>query len=792
MSSNNDQINEAFNVKEFFQKAISYKYLYITSLFVCFLAAFLVNKFTSRVYQVSSIIGPIENRQSSFLPSGEMFTGMGSLTGARNLENDIKSLNSFSLVSETLRSLNLEIGYFVQSTGFLGQNRQLYNSSEYTVSIDKSHLQPINTRFNIDIIDENSYRLHTSEDDVSFYNYLDNVIVSRGNILRVDTICRFNETVTSPYFKFAISLNRDYFRAPSSKDEESFFELYHLDLLTRQYLRQLTVEPVSTRSTLINVFFKGENPDLTVDFLNKYLQTYLDDNLAKKNKIAFNTINFIDSQISEISDSLVVSQSKLRDYRSTHQVTDLSYQGQQALSQMTQIENERSTLQVQERYYNYILDYFSKNQDMAGLAPPSAANVVDPIMNSLVLELLALNAERSTILSNNAEKNLFLGQIENKIKLQKQAITENVKNSLNTLNLTMNELNYRAERLSRQISTLPRTELNMVSMQRQFNLTDAIYTFLLQKRSEAAIAMASNYPDYEILEPARAISRTVLSPKTNINYLLALFLSLLLPSLFIILKDFFNEKISSVRDVESLVRRPILNLIYTNYHRTESVVSKYPDSSLAESFRNLRSNLFLRFRSEPLKTIMLTSSQPRDGKSFIAFNLAASIAAVGHKTVLIDCDLRRPTLHEKFGKVFPVGLSNFMVNNVPREEIVFKTETPNLSFIPAGPVLPNSSELIEAGVLDDLLDYVKTKFEYVIIDTTPAGLVSDATPMIRYADFILLVCRNNYTRLDILEDVLSLFRANNIDNFDIVFNDLNVRKSRYGRYDSYYKKSLET
>ncbi len=125
------------------------------------------------------------------------------------------------------------------------------------------------------------------------------------------------------------------------------------------------------------------------------------------------------------------------------------------------------------------------------------------------------------LLSNNAEKNLFLGQLENKIKLQKQTIIENVKNNLNTLNLTQNELNYRADKLSKEISRLPRTELNMVSMQRKFNLSDAIYTFLLQKRSEAAITMASNYPDYEILEPARGITRTILSPKTMINWMIA-------------------------------------------------------------------------------------------------------------------------------------------------------------------------------------------------------------------------------------------------------------------------------
>ncbi|MCE5225674.1 MAG: polysaccharide biosynthesis tyrosine autokinase, partial [Porphyromonadaceae bacterium] len=531
---------------------------------------------------------------------------------------------------------------------------------------------------------------------------------------------------------------------------------------------------------------------LTIDFLNNYIQSYLDENLSKKNKIAFNTINFIDSQISEISDSLSISESKLRDYRSTHQVTDLSYQGQKALEQMTQLQNERSTLQVQERYYNYILDYFEKNQDVAGLAPPSAANVVDPIMNSLVLELLSLNAQRATILSNKAEKNLFLGQIENKIKLQKQAIIENVKNNLNTLNLTQNELDYRESKLSNEISKLPRTELSMVSMQREFNLTDAIYTFLLQKRSEAAIAMASNYPDYEILEPARDVTASIISPRTKLNWLLALFMAVMIPTIFIILKNFFNEKISSVRDVERIVGLPIMNLIYTNYYKTDAVVKEYPASSIAESFRNLRSSLFLKFRSEPHKVIMITSPQPQDGKSFVSSNLAASIASVGHKTILLDCDLRRPTLHEKLNVVNSVGLSNYMVNNAGKDEIIKKTDIENLCFIPAGPVLPNSSELIEAGVLDDLIENLKNEFDYIIIDSTPAGIVADATLMIKYASYILLVCRNNYTRKDVLTDVLNLFKTNNIGNFDIVFNDLDLKSSRYGRYDNYYKKEKTT
>jgi len=509
-----------------------------------------------------------------------------------------------------------------------GQTQQIYNNSPYTVNIDKSHVQPINTIFYIDILDESTYRLTISGEEVALYNYVDNRITSRFNTLNIDTICKFNETISNKYFKFSVALNREFYSDRTQDQNRQYFIFYHLDQLTKQYLGRLTIEPLSIRSSQIIIRMTGKNLGLTIDFLNRFVETYLDENLSKKNRIAVNTINFIESQISEISDSLVVSQSKLRDYRSAYQVTDLSYQGQQALQQMTQIENERSTLQIQERYYNYVLDYLEKNQDLASLAPPSVANVIDPIMNTLILDLHSLNAERSAILSSNTEKNLFLGQLENKIRLQRQAIIENVKNNLNTLNLTQNELNYRGEKLSQEISKLPRTELNMVNMQREFNLSDAIYTFLLQKRSEAAITKASNFPDYEILEPAREINRVVLSPKKRFNLMVAMFLGLMIPTIYIILKSFFNDKISSLYDAEHLLKRPVLSIIYSNYYKTEAVVAETPGSAIAESFRNLRSSLFLRFRSEPLKVILVSSTQPQDGKSFVSFNLASSIASV--------------------------------------------------------------------------------------------------------------------------------------------------------------------
>ncbi len=789
MSNQKESISEAFIIKEFLVNALSYKYLYIASIIICLTLAFVINKASPKIYGVNSVIGPIEDKRQSLLSSNNLFSGAGDFSEVRNLENDINSLNSFSLVSSTIKDLNLEVGYFIEKKIIFKKSHQIYQESPFTVNIDKSHIQPINVRIYIQIIDDKSYRLRSSGDNITTYNYVDNMTVSGHNILRIDTICKFNETIKNRYYKFSISYNKDQY-SPGTKDgTQMYFVFYHQDILANDYLKRLKVEPVSLKSSLIMVSFQGENIGLTIDFLNKYLQTYLGDNLSKKNLTASHTVTFIDSQISGISDSLLKSESKLKDYRSVNQVTNLSYQGQQALEQMSKIETEKSNLQVQERYYKYILDYFEKNKDMASLAPPSSANVNDPIMNSLVLELQSLNTQRSALASNNAGKNLFLGQIDNKIKVQKQTIMENVTNNLNTLDMAQNELNYRAEKLSAEMSRLPKTELNMVSMQRKFDLSGTIYTFLLQKRSEAQITLASNVPDYEILEPARETASKVLSPRTKLNWIIALFLGIMFPTTFIILRKFFSEKITSVRDVEHLLGRSILSIIYSNSYQNDSVVYELPGSSVTESFRNLRSSLFLRFKKEPVKVILITSSQPQDGKSFISFNLASSIASVGYKTIILDCDLRRPTLHVKFKEENSSGLSTYMIDHSSRENIIRNTFIKNLSFIPAGPVLPNSSELIESGALDELINYLKDNYEYILIDTTPSGIVADAALMIKYSNINLLICRNNFTRKDVFTDVLNLLETNKVENFDVVFNDLNIKESRYGRYNNYYKKA---
>lgn len=775
-------------IKRLLEMVFGLKYVYLASFVLFFGLAFIYNKYSPKIYQLNSTIGPVKDSRSSALASNEMFRDYGtSINNGKELEIAINSLNSFGLIYKTVNDLNLEVAYFVDSSRLFRRETEIYLQSPFTVSIDKSHIQIIGEKFYVTFLSDSTFRLTTSKKKAFLYNYIDNEIVAKNKTLNVDTVSNFNRTISNRDFKFFISTNKQFFRGASGKNKRYSFEFYHPEALVMSYMKNLKIEPVSYLASIIKVQFSSENLTKSINFLNNYINSFLEENLAKKNKIANSTIKFIDSQISGMSDSLVKSESKLRNFRSDNQVMDLSYQGQKTYEQLSEIESQKTNIELQTRYYNYVINYFKLNQDISGVTPPSTANITDPIMNKLMTDLIAMNSEKSTISTTNAN-NIFLTQIENKIKTQKQYIIENATNNLNTLNLTLNELRYKSDKLSNTIANLPRQEMNMVNIQRKYNLNNTIVTYLLQKRSESAITLSSTYPDYEVLEQAREITSKIIKPKSILNYALSLFLGLLLPTLYLVINSFLSNKITSPYDIERLADRSVFGIIYRNPKKYEDVVTKAPRTAISESFRSLRSALFLKLKAEQSKVVLLTSSQPRDGKSFISFNLAASIASVGYKTVIIDCDLRRPVLQDKFNLENSSGVSSYMTKNAGIDEIIHGTSIDNLSFIPAGPVLPNPSELIDSGVLDELMDHLKEKFEYVLIDAPPIGLVADSIQLMQYASQVLVIARNDYTKKEILASALASLDTRKINNYEVIYNDLDIDKSPYSNYKAYYHK----
>jgi hypothetical protein len=206
MANQNQYASNALIIKDFLAQVLSLKYYYIVSFLILLGIAFVVNRYSPVVVEANTVIGPIEDQRAALLGSNDLFRGLVSYEQARNIENDINNIKSFTLVSATLSKMSLEVGYFTKKSHFLDHDRQVYPDPPFHVSIDKSHIQPIDAKINFSVIDSNTYRIQIEEDEVSLYNYIDNAVISEKNVIKIDTVCKFNETVSNRYLKFVVNL----------------------------------------------------------------------------------------------------------------------------------------------------------------------------------------------------------------------------------------------------------------------------------------------------------------------------------------------------------------------------------------------------------------------------------------------------------------------------------------------------------------------------------------------------------------------------------------------------------
>jgi capsular exopolysaccharide synthesis family protein len=434
---------------------------------------------------------------------------------------------------------------------------------------------------------------------------------------------------------------------------------------------------------------------------------------------------------------------------------------------------------MQRKYYDEIKDYFEKNRDMSDLIAPSSMDIQDPLLNQLINELITLNSQRSNLLNQGNTKNLFLNNIEIQIANLKKTILESINNNAATTNIAIQDIENRTARIANEMSRLPTTERQLFGIERKFKLNDAIYTFLLQKRSEAQIARASNSPDYEVIDPARHITTSTIYPKKTLNYLLGIFGGLAVPFIIIVLGDFLNMKISSKKEVESLTQIPIIGHVFHNDSKIKIVVNESTNSPISESFRSIRTNLQFYAKGNEKQVLLITSSYSGEGKSFVAQNLASVFALFGKKTLLIGFDLRRPKLYQDFSLSNNIGMSTALINKSSVAEIIQATSLKNLDFISAGPIPPNPLELIASEKTEVVFNELKKIYDYIIIDSPPVGVVSDAYLLMKYSDVNLFVLRQGYTNKEAFSTNIKQILQKAVPHVSIIINDVNARGMSY-------------
>ncbi len=576
---------------------------------------------------------------------------------------------------------------------------------------------------------------------------------------------------------FKIKFNRPY--EPENDEKVYFFVIQDLGSLTEAYLDKLDIKPISRESNIVEINMKGRVPKKEIMFLNTLLDVYLTNELHKRNQLGLKTIRFIDDQLSGVSNELRQAEGSLESFRSRNNILNITATADNLTKNLDRLETDKSTLELKLKYYKYIAGALN-NGDLKGLQTPSTFGLEDPLLNNLIMELSRVTQERIGLNYSTKEGNPVVEVIDLKIANYKKTLIDNVNNFILGSSNALADLNRQIAEIQRNVKGLPRSERELVSIQRKFDFNDNVYNYLLEKRAEAGIAIASNTVEKTIVDRAQQVGGGPVSPNRNLLLLLAIAGGLIGATVVIITKDMINDSIVTTEDIEKNTRIPFIGTIVHGSRRDRaSVIVANAKSALGESFRSLRVNLQYFTLGKENNVIGITSSVMSEGKTFCSSNLAVSMAHSGRRTILIDADMRRPRVASAFKLKNDKGLSNYLIGTCSMDEITNVTVTKGLDVITSGPIPPNPLDLVGLPKMDQLIDSLKLKYDIIIIDSPPIGPVSEYIILMKYTNANICVVRSNYTNRNHLEKINKLYDDKKIKNLSVLLNDARVSVNGY-------------
>ena len=512
-------------------------------------------------------------------------------------------------------------------------------------------------------------------------------------------------------------------------------------------------------------------------------------NLEQKNLVSENTVIFIDEQLIGIQDSLHKAETDLQVFQEGNDFMDLGAQSSEMFNRLKDIERRKSELELSIKYYQNLQDYINKNiDDLNKLIVPSAMGIQDQMLNKLVLELVALSSKKAEQLATSTEKNPFIQTIDEQIIQTKKQLLENITNMINNTNVTIEELSNQIAAYEEQIKQLPTTQRAYLGYERKFALNDELYKFLMQKRAEAQIVMASNSPDNSVIDEARVSRARKVAPRSMMVYLVCLVLGCGIPAAFIFLKEIFNTKILERSDIEKITKLPIIGQIpYTSprdINSSSTLVIDSPKSPVSEAFRSIRTNIEYIVQGKDKCIFSVIADSPGIGKTYISINMASIYAMYGKKTLLVGMDLRKPRLYQEFGISNKVGVSTYLAGKASVDEIIQPSgKLPTLDVLTAGPVPPNPAELIASDRCTQLFSELKEKYDYIIVDTPPLLWVTDALLLMKHVDTSIYVIRQAVSNKKAFENVINDLEQRGL-SVSLVVNGINYQ-GIYGYRYSY-------
>ena len=717
---------EGLTLKDLKSKLLRNWYLFVIFCGIGLVLAFAYKKIVKPYYRISSTI-LIKTDKSSDL--NNIFRELNVNSGSAAIQDQVGVLKSYNLNLKAVQYLNWRYSW---SKKDLFASQDIYGNDPYLLEQESERSQLENVPLVIKTVSENSYVIEC-EKTVKIKNDVKSI--------NIDKELKFGEVFDHEFFHFALAKRAD---RPVKVGEEFELVFNNLGDLALSYKNKLDVkQPQDGQSNLIIVELKTSNLLRDVDYLNQLGKVYIQFGLDEKNRMANNTIKFIDDQITGVNQSLQIAGDKFTSFRAQNRTVDLGQEASSVVEKLKQIEGERSNVDLKLEYYNNLKYYLENRDQNKDLVAPSLVGVTDEALNEKVIQLNELYVKREVLSYTAQERNPTLISLTNQIGFIQKSLKENVENLIANSQVELENLNERQRSVNSQLSRLPKTEQDLIGIKRNFDLNNELYTFLLQRRAEAEIAKASNNPDAQILDPSDTGIAVLLGPILFMNLAIGLFGGLFVAFVFVLAKEIFAGVLTEVEDITRRLDVPVVGTISFNKYKTEMAVIHYPRSALTESFRGLRLNLEYFFQNVNGKVLAVHSYLSGEGKSFVAFNLAIIFALGKKKVLIVDGDLRKSRLH-KILKMEPEnGLSDFLYGEKSLAEVVRPTEITNLSFVSCGSPHDNSSELLNNGILRDFIEKAKEQFDYVIFDNAPFGVVYDPVIIGMHSDFNLLLVRLN-------------------------------------------------
>lgn len=775
------QSQEQIDFRLIFFKLKKYWYFFLITISVSLLVAYLFNTYALPVYEVSTTV-LIEDADGSI--SSKRLIGLDLSGGQQNLENEMAILRSYKLASRAIQKLDFEVSYFKEQNLI---TTEIYKEDyPFIVEFSPDHPQVTGIPFNIRVLSDKEFRCEMDASEFSMFLFDEDEssdIIDRR--IELNDTFRFGEWVSSGYYRFRL-INPDTARMDEIKSAGYYFWFNDLHALTARY-RQFLIEPVNREASILQLSMRGQNINKAVDFLNQLTEEYLERGLENKNKVALQTVDFIDGQLADIRDTLQKTEMMLEEFRAEKQLLNVDKQTEQVFEEIGALQHSRAQWRVKRKLFGYLKDYIATDfgDSINDFISPSSMGIEDPVFVDLIRKLNQLQSRKAELLYKTKTDNILIKQVERQIAHTKEILAENLRNIIQTSEISLENINYQMDSLFGRISKLPRAQLELYNLEKKFMLLDNIYTFLLKKRSDVLITKASNTPDNEVIDKARKESVEKIFPKNILNYIIAFLIALLLPVGYILGRDYFDDKVKNAEEFgEYLTGASVVGEIIHNNKDSNLVVHKSPKSAIAESFRALRTNMEFVVKSSQKSVILVTSHFPGEGKTFFSENLALSYAAYGKRTILLGFDMRKPKIYDDFNLNNLRGLSTYLTNKDSFEQAIQQTEIKNFDILMAGPVPPNPAEIIASDETAGMFKLLREQYDYIIVDTPPVGLVTDAVLLMKHVDASIFVARQGYSNRKTFSRTVNQITDQGVKNVCVAINDCNMEvdgyNSKYG------------